>query len=357
MGQLLDGPADPPWPDERRPAEEGVAAWTGHWRQYTVGFDESADFQAGYAQPAAGVASDALRAPVVTANGWSVRSGAGEPNGQQPALRQWSSETGPQIGGSGGPCDSCVEPAPMLHPGSLRLGWFPRPRFLGLFGTSSERHQGIGRPLDRESWRYRPFSAGWMMGMVQGSPLMGDWAGQKTGFFGGYRFGWDYDHYWGCETRLAFASVELFDSDRAKQAQQAADALLNLPADDPFLNRFDQRRDGQLLLWDVSFLHYPWGDAAWRPYWSIGLGTVNVRFMDRLSRHYSTTKLGMPVALGVKYRSNDWLVFRFEVADNIAFKSGGVDTLHNLSVTGGLEIRFGGTRTVYWPYTPGRHYW
>jgi hypothetical protein len=218
------------------------------------------------------------------------------------------------------------------------------------------RHQGVGRPLDRESWRYRPFSAGWMMGMVEGSPLIGDWVGQGAGFFGGYRFGWDFDHYWGCETRFAFGSVELFDSDRAKQAQQTADALLNLSADNPYLSRFDQRRDGELSLWDVSFLYYPWGDAAWRPYWLMGLGTVNVRFMDRLSRHFSTTKLGMPIAWGMKYRANDWLVFRFEVADNMAF-GGGVNTLHNLSVTGGLEVRFGGTRTVYWPYTPGRHYW
>ena len=196
------------------------------------------------------------------------------------------------------------------------------------------------------------------MGLMVGSPLIDDWVGMKEGFVGGYRVGWDFDHYWGCETQFAFASVGLYDSDRAKQAQEAADALLNLAVDDPHLTRFEQRRDADVSLWDIHFLYYPWGDATWRPYGSIGLGSVHVRFMDRLGNRHSKSLLGLPLALGLKYRCNDWLAVRVEVSDNMAFGGGpGFSTLHNLSATGGLEIRFGGTRKVYWPYSPGRHYW
>ena len=216
----------------------------------------------------------------------------------------------------------------------------------------------MGQPLRCESWRYRPFSAGWLMGLMLGSELIDDWVGMKEGFIGGYRFGWDFDHYWGCETQFGFASVGLYDSDRAKQAQEAADALLNLDAGNPYLTRFEPRRDAEVFLWDIHFLYYPWGDATWRPYGSIGLGSFHVRFMDRLSNHYSKSYLGLPLALGLKYRYNDWLALRMEVSDNMAFGGGsGFSVLQNLSVTCGLEVRFGGTRKVYWPYSPGRHYW
>ena len=111
-------------------------------------------------------------------------------------------------------------------------------------------------------------------------------------------------------------------------------------------------------MWDIHFLHYPWGDTTWRPYWSIGLGSVHIRFMDRLNDRRAKSLLGLPIALGMKYRCNDWLALRIEVSDSIAFGGGpGFNTLNNLLVTGGLEVRFGGTRKVYWPYSPGRHYW
>jgi hypothetical protein len=216
----------------------------------------------------------------------------------------------------------------------------------------------MGQPLTCESWRYRPFSAGWLMGTMLGSSLIDDWIGMREGFVGGYRFGWDFDHYWGCEVQFGLASLGLYDSDRAKQAQEAADALLNLAADDPHLRRFEQRRDADVSLWDIHFLYYPWGDATWRPYGSIGLGSMHIRFMDRLGDRHSKSFIGLPLALGLKYRCNNWVALRLELSDNMAFGGGpGFNALHNLSMTGGMEVRFGGRRTVYWPYSPGRHYW
>jgi len=219
------------------------------------------------------------------------------------------------------------------------------------------RCRHLGRPLQRESWLYRPLSAGWFMGMVQGSPLIDDWVGEKRGFFGGYRLGWDENHYWGGEMRFAFGSVELRDSQRAKDAQLAADMAAGHQAGDPWLQRFDGRRDADLFLWDLDVLYYPWGETQWRPYLLLGVGTTRIRFIDRLSVRYDKVMFAMPLAIGLKYRCNDWLAVRFEVADNMAFGGGRLETLHHLSITGGAEVRFGGSRRAYWPWNPGRHYW
>jgi len=194
------------------------------------------------------------------------------------------------------------------------------------------------------------------MGAMQGGPLVDDWLYQTAGFCGGYRFGWDFDHYWGCETRFTFGWMELADSGRAIAAQHAADDALGLAPNDPFRERFNRRRDSDLFLWDVSFLYYPWGDATWRPYLSAGLGASRIDSLDRLSVRRAETVFALPVAVGLKYRYNDRIALRAEVADNIAFGNR-FNTLHDLSFTGGVEIRFGGTRKAYWPWHPGRHYW
>jgi hypothetical protein len=220
------------------------------------------------------------------------------------------------------------------------------------------RYRDCGHPLQRESWLYRPFGAGWFMGMVQGDNLIDDWLGQEQGFFGGFRFGWDRSHWWGAEMRFAFGSIRLYDTAQAVAAQQAADLEAGYTPDSPWGRRFDRRRDSDLSLWDVSLLYYPWGDTHWRPYFLLGLGTARVAFVDRLSRSYSRVVVALPLAIGLKRRCSDRIALRFEVADNIAFTGGnGVNTLHNVSLTGGVEIRFGGTRKAYWPWNPGRHYW
>ncbi len=249
-------------------------------------------------------------------------------------------------------CGTCFEEKPAIFP--LRL----LPWNWSLFHPPQGRHRGIGQPLQGESWLYRPFSMGWFMGMEVGGPLIDDWVGQKQGFVGGYRLGWDHNYYWGGEMRFTFSSVELFDSPRAIAAQVAADNEDGLAVDDPWRDRFDGRRDVNLFQWDVSLLYYPWGDAAWRPYGLIGLGSARMIFFDRLSERYDKVVFALPLALGVKYRCNDWLALRFELTDNILFAaSSGVSTVHELAITGGVEVRFGGSRRAYWPWNPGRHYW
>ncbi len=281
----------------------------------------------------------------------------------QPGLVVPPAATCPESGQSwsepipGGP--GSLSPPPYLPsgPAGLRHRWLPFAPGFRLRGWGEALEAKL-QPLAGESWRHRPLSAGWYMGAISGSAIRDDWLGQGEGFFGGYRFGWDFDHYWGCEMRFGFASIELTDSQRAKQAQADADALLNLSPSDPFLTRFDHRRDADLRLWDVDLVYYPWGETAWRPYLLFGLGTARIDFTDRLSVREIDTVLGMPLAVGLKYRLRDWLALRCEAADNIVFGSGGdFNTLHNVSFTAGLEVRFGGSRTAYWPYNPGRHYW
>ncbi|MGQ9576015.1 MAG: hypothetical protein ACUVUC_11930 [Thermoguttaceae bacterium] len=210
----------------------------------------------------------------------------------------------------------------------------------------------------QESWQLRPLSLGCYYGFVQGSPLIDQWVYQQQGMIGGVRLGWDFHHYFGLETRLAFAGVEVFDSQRAIEAQQAADDAAGLDENDPARRRFEGRRDNDMSLWDVSLLYYPWGDSRWRPYALIGVGSTCVDFVDRLGTVWDDPLFMMPFGLGVKYLRGDFLAFRLEVLDNMAIGGGKtIETLHNLSVTAGIEYRFGGPRRAYWPWNPGRHYW
>ena len=230
------------------------------------------------------------------------------------------------------------------------------------------RHRGLGHPLLRESWLFRRFSAGWFMGMAQGGDLIEDRFGRngefsggvamQRGFVGGYRLGWDSDYYWGGEMRFAFASAEIVDTPLAQAAQQAADTEAGIAADDPWRRRFEQRRDASLLQWDADLLYYPWGDSQWRPYLAVGLGTGRIRLTDRLSHRYDAYLFTVPMAIGLKYRYNDRLALRADLTDYIAHqRRERFSTLHTFAATLGVEVRFGGTRTAYWPWNPGRHYW
>ena len=245
---------------------------------------------------------------------------------------------GPQAGAPGGLCPACAgQRSPLL-------------------ARATGRHCGLGNPLTCESWRFRPFSAGWFLGAWDGGTLIDDWVGGKHGFMAGYRFGWDFDHYWATEMRFSFGNVELCDSHRAKEAQRAADDALGLAEDDPFRNRFERRRDATVGLWDINLVYYPWGDAAWRPYAMAGFGIAGTELIDRLSIRYRETAFAMPIALGVKHRSSNCTAVRLELADNIVFGNR-LNGVHYVSLTYGMEIRFGGSRVAYWPWNPGRHYW
>ena len=187
------------------------------------------------------------------------------------------------------------------------------------------RYVGWGQPLYGTSWRNRPYHVGWDVGILWGEPLIDGRTQQGDRVMGAYCAGWDFDHYWGTELRLAFAYLEVID---------AGGSVLG--------------RDSRNLYGDAHLLYYPWGDARWRPYASLGLGLAGFRFQDDLGRDFNEVLLGVPMGLGVKYQARRWLGLRLELTDNLAVSAAGLSTMHNVSLTGGVEVHFGNRPTVYW---------
>ncbi len=206
------------------------------------------------------------------------------------------------------------------------------------------------------NWTAYPLSIGCFAGAVNGGPLIEDWVGTTTGFDGGWRLGWDFGPSFGCEMRMAFGDPKLYDSYRADQALTALDNADGVPRNDPRRNRFDDRI-AELFQWDFDILFYPWGETRLRPYFLTGMGLSNIFFTDRLDQNYQTTSLALPLGMGVKYLCSQQLAVRLDLLDDIALSSNHLVTQQNVSLTAGVEFRFGGSRKVYWPWDPSRSFW
>jgi hypothetical protein len=195
------------------------------------------------------------------------------------------------------------------------------------------RHQDEGEPLVDASWLNRPYFAGFFLGGLEGDTLIAGEIDQSIGFFYGFRLGWDYDTYWGLETRLGFSELGL---DFVNEP-----TIVGLSTD--------------IVIWDTSLVYYPWGDSRWRPYLSLGIGLVDFDFLDADALRQSDAVVGLPLGFGLKYRHSDWVTLRFDFTDNIALgERADYETMNNLSLTSGLEFRFGGTRKSYFPWNPSR---
>jgi len=195
------------------------------------------------------------------------------------------------------------------------------------------------------NWSAYPLSIGAFGGLMNGGPLISDWVGTNTGFDGGWRLGWDVTPSWGVETRFAFASLSLYDSYAAKLAfieQGGAGAIQN------------DHRNAELFQWDVDILYYPWRETRLRPYILAGMGLTDINFTDRLTQGYQTVCLSLPLGIGLKYLCDDNLALRLDLIDDIAMSNDHLQTQNNLALTAGMELRFGGSRKIYWPFDPGR---
>lgn len=197
------------------------------------------------------------------------------------------------------------------------------------------RDVGLGQPLRGTSWLNRPQYVGWFFGILAGDNLINQRVDQNTDLFGGYRFGWDMDHFWATEFRLGWAALNLSDN--------------QVPP---------RNRTSNLIVGDVSFLYYPWGDARWRPYVSMGLGASSFDFVDDVGIKHDDTLFALPIGFGIKYLTERrWLALRADVTDNIAFSDAGLDSMHNVGITFGVEIHYGVQPKTYWPWHPSRHMW
>ena len=173
-----------------------------------------------------------------------------------------------------------------------------------------------------------------MFGGLIGDSLIAGTIDQEDDLLGGYQLGWDFDHYWGTELRFAFARPDLID----------LQGMALLPS-------------GTDQFWDLNLLYYPWGDAQWRPFASVGLGFASFRFLDANRVLFDETLLTVPVGIGVKHYYRPWLALRTSLMDNVSIGARGLDTMHNLSLSVGVEMHFGGPRRTYFPYHSGGIIW
>jgi opacity protein-like surface antigen len=187
----------------------------------------------------------------------------------------------------------------------------------------------LAEPLVGASWCNEPFHVDWFLGMIRGTEIIRDHVDQNVGVIGGFRLGWDYDLYWGLETRLGFSSLE----DQPESAPLAGGA-------------------DKVILWDTSLVYYPWGDSRFRPYFGVGLGLAEFQFTDDFGQQIHRNLVELPLGVGLKYRLHDWLTLRADVTDNLALGSSGLATMNNFSFTTGMEYRFGGCHRSYWPWEP-----
>jgi len=199
--------------------------------------------------------------------------------------------------------------------------------------NGSVRHKGLGVPLLRESWNYRPWHIDWFAGVMWGDTITKYQVERGGGAIGGFRLGQDWGNYLGWETRFAFASLD----------------MNNLGA----ANYLDDTED---FYWDTSVMYYPLGDSLWRPYFSLGLGLARFQFYNTQGARTDESSFSLPIGMGLKYRYSSWLAFRLDLTDNASF-AGGLPWMNSYSLTAGMEFHFGGRRRSYQAWNPGKHGW
>lgn len=222
-----------------------------------------------------------------------------------------------------------------LHYDQPQLKPFDWVRHLGFRHSSTHGpHVGRGIPLEGTSWKNRPYHVDWFSGTLLGDDLIGSRVGQDNELFGGLRIGWDFDYYWGIETRFGWAKPNVQFNDPQPVAT-----------------------NGNYFVSDIDLVYYPWGDSKIRPYMLLGAGLARIDFVDETNRTFNTTLFTTPFGGGIQFQQRPWMVWRLEVLDNLSYGADGVDTLHNISLTAGLELRFGARPASYWPWRSSRRIW
>lgn len=195
----------------------------------------------------------------------------------------------------------------------------------------------VRQPMLRESWLYRPFNLSIFEGALFASPPIRPQFNTTVAFFTGFRLGWDYATHFGGETRFGFSKVFLLDAQ----------------------TRSTEVGYQRLFYFDTSVLIYPWGDTRFRPFLSLGGGLADIFVVSNQGLRLHPGAFNLPFGGGIKYRHGTRLAFRADIRDNLTFSGGGgLSTLNNIEIVGGVEFHFGGgDRRTYWPWNPSRHWW
>lgn len=190
-------------------------------------------------------------------------------------------------------------------------------------------------PLLGQSWRYRPFSLSGFVGGMFGDDMQDRHLEQQASVVAGWRAGWDMGAYIGGEVRSWY-------SNPATKFHPATNDQL----------------EAHLFALDVDVLYYPWGETRLRPYFMAGVGFVDVVYHDQPTTKVDDMMLTLPFGVGVKYRLDNRFVLRSEFIDNFSLQGSVTDDMHNLAITMGLEVRFGGgDRRSYYPWNPQLSAW
>lgn len=243
---------------------------------------------------------------------------------------------------SGSPCHSDLPPEAMpdnlpglrggpntmLEAGDLS----PPPSFFDSMPRIPPRRQ----PMLRESWLFRPFNVSVFEGALFATPPIKPQFHAATGYFTGFRVGWDFATHFGVETRFGFSKVYVLNADVST------------------LGGYQK-----IFYFDSNLLIYPWGDTRWRPFLSLGGGLADVSVVANNGLNLHPGAFNLPFGGGIKYRYGSRVAFRADIRDNLTFLGGGgLQTLNNLEVLGGIEFHFGGgDRRGYWPWNPSKHWW
>jgi len=167
-----------------------------------------------------------------------------------------------------------------------------------------------------------------------GDDLINNRVSQGNVLFGGLRIGWDFDYYWGIEWRLGSANPEVL-----------------------FATPQSFSNNESYSVSDIDLLYYPWGDSKVRPYLLLGMGAAQIDFLDDAGINHNTTLATLPFGGGVQFHLWPWLVWRVDVLDNLSFGADGLSSLHNVSITAGMELRLGAKPHSYWPWRSSRSIW
>lgn len=185
------------------------------------------------------------------------------------------------------------------------------------------RHIERGQPLFGTSWVNRPYFIDGYTGALFSWNLT-DNLDQTHGTISGLRLGWDYEHFWGAQFGLGFGST----------------------------NTDPNGDDVSIRLADVSVMYYPWGDSRWRPYTGLGLGAGKYSFLDETGSSVDEFAMQIPLSLGIKYAFRPWWALRVDATNYFVLPANELKFMNQLALTLGLEIRFGGQRRSYFPYSP-----
>ena len=213
-------------------------------------------------------------------------------------------------------------------------------------------NRGVGGPLMMRSWRDRPFYLGAFGGCMSGSELVSGLVDQGYGGTGGILFGWYADNYWGLESRLHFAGLP---GKNTAQGQEAYEQWYQLQNETEFVPPIGSRNNA-VSMFDVSIHYYPLGNAKWRPYLKLGLGTANQKFRDMYGEKRDYNSFMIPWGIGLKYWWNERIALQMELTDNVIFAVEEAKTQNNVALTVGLNFPIGKIKrkdpVIYWPMVP-----